>query len=122
MGKCADASNADWWGQFGRNILGCFGIPSDAIKGSKLQNRIDTVNKLKTQLQNVTDVMGLEYIRLESETAQKYFDKTQAYNKYLYDNMNYNDILIKNEVALEQLEIVAIYVLFFIVYLYLLYL
>lgn len=83
---------------------------------------MDTVNKLKGQLQNVTDILGLKYIQLESDTAQAYFNEIQAYNKYLYDNMNYNDVLIKNEVALEQLEIIAIYVLFFIVYLYLLYL
>ena len=122
MGKCADASNADWWGQFGRNLLGCFGIPSDTIKGSKLQNRIDKVNDLKAQLQRVTEYMALQFIQLEGEISQSFMANVRAYNQLLYDNMNYNDIIIRNEVTLEQLEIIAIYILFFIVYLYLLYL
>lgn len=121
MGKCNDANNASFWGAFGKNMLGCLGIPGSILPNSKYENRMQTLSELKSKLQGITDVMGLQWIQYAQEEEEQLLDIIQDNNALLYQTMQYNDMIMRNEIALEQIEIYAIYILFFFVYLYLLY-
>lgn len=122
MGKCKDANDASFWGAFGKNMLGCLGIPASVLPNSKYENRMQTLSQLKSKLQGITDVMGLQWVQHAQQLEQEYLTYIQDSNALLYENMQYNDMIMRNEIALEQIEIYAIYILFFFIYLYLLYL
>ena len=83
---------------------------------------MQTLSDLKSKLQGITDVMGLQWVQHAQDLEQELLTYIQDSNALLYQNMQYNDMIMRNEIALEQIEIYAIYILFFFIYLYLLYL
>ena len=108
MGKCNDANNASFWGAFGKNMLGCLGIPGSILPNSKYENRMQTLSELKSKLQGITDVMGLQWIQYAQEEEEQLLDIIQDNNALLYQTMQYNDMIMRNEIALEQIEIRSI--------------
>lgn len=116
---CKDNSAGAWFGSFGQNFGAALGIPTSVMAGSVYQHRMEALNDLQAKYKSQMQSNIVQYCRVDSEIRKELYNVMDQNNKALQETCKYNDLIIKNNLELDQIEIVGIYALFMVIYLYL---
>jgi hypothetical protein len=120
MNYCEDNNDGyTYYGSFGESIASMLGVPKDSMPGTRYDNRMKALNELQIKYKTQMQTNIIDYCRLDSSSKSFCISNMNLTNQALQETVKYNDLIIKNNIELDQIEIVGIYALFLVIYLYL---
>jgi hypothetical protein len=122
--SCGSASEqyAEFFAQFGTKSLAILGFsPQELGFNTKESNRQNDLANLQDEYQNTINDAMLAYAQLTNEQWTNLNDDFQAYIQTSYQVMNNSNLTLTNQLKSQQIFLIGIYLLFFIVYFYLIF-